>query len=517
LFESLTPLSTGSAALVITVVVLGLLVNRFARERRRYLRHCVLLTLAHLLLAGVALGWRSAGGAPPIALERASEVIALLAWAAAASIATFHLTLPALRVRVTSILSDVGAGAAYLVALFVGLRRAGFDPTAVLTTSAVVTAVLALSLQATLGNVIGGIALQMDDTIRVGDWIQLENGRQGRVRQIRWRHTVLETRDWDTWIVPNATLLGAQILILGKRENEPLQHRMWVHFQVDFRFPPSEVIEVVESALGGAKIPGVAETPRANCVCMDLARDGRDSFALYAVRYWLTDLARDDPTSSLVRERVFSALRRASIPLAIPAAHLWVENDSEKRRRRKRERDLQKRIQALATVEFLQSLDPSELQFVAEKLTEAPFAEGEVITRQGAVAHFLYIVVRGTVEVRLDGPNEGCRVATITAPAFFGERGLMTGEPRGATVVALSDVECYRLDKESFQKVLEDRPSLAVLISQAFAEREVELEAAREGLDAGAKSARVVHQKTELLTRIQSFFGLDGDRDSRAP
>jgi hypothetical protein len=51
---------------------------------------------------------------------------------------------------------------------------------------------------------------------------------------------------------------------------------------------------------------------------MDLAKDTRDSFAYYAARYWLTDLAVDDPTSSAVRARIYAALRRASIPLARP-------------------------------------------------------------------------------------------------------------------------------------------------------------------------------------------------------
>ena len=58
------------------------------------------------------------------------------------------------------------------------------------------------------------VAIQLDGSLQVGDWIQLENGRQGRVREIRWRHSVLETRDWGKLIVPNATLL--QNLLIGR-------------------------------------------------------------------------------------------------------------------------------------------------------------------------------------------------------------------------------------------------------------------------------------------------------------
>src|SRR5690606_12552910 len=116
--------------------------------------------------------------------------------------------LPLLRIHVTEIVADLTMGGAYLVATLFFMRTAGLDLSGIIATSAVVTAVLGLSLQTTLGNILGGLALQLDNSIRVGDWIQLENGKQGRVAEIHWRHTVVETRDWDTIIVPNANLVA---------------------------------------------------------------------------------------------------------------------------------------------------------------------------------------------------------------------------------------------------------------------------------------------------------------------
>ena len=139
------------------------------------------------------------------------------------------------------------------------------------------------------------------------------------MKRIRWRHTVLETRDWGTLIVPNAVLLQGQILVLGKRSGKARGiHRYWVYFNVDFRFAPTRVIEVVDEALQMAPVPNVAADPKPHCICYDFASPGRDSFAYYAVRYWLTDLAQDDPTNSVVRTRIYAALRRANIPLAMP-------------------------------------------------------------------------------------------------------------------------------------------------------------------------------------------------------
>src|SRR5262249_47793591 len=173
----------------------------------------------------------------------------------------FSLFLPAIGIELPMIASDLLVGIGYVVATLVILAHHGVDPTGALVSGAVVSAVLAISLQSTLGNVVGGVALQLDGSIHEGDWIQLENGKQGRVRSVRWRHTLIETRDWSTIVVPNAQLLATSITILGKRDGKAVPQRMWVWFNVDYRFAPSRVIRVVSDALGAAPIDNVADDP----------------------------------------------------------------------------------------------------------------------------------------------------------------------------------------------------------------------------------------------------------------
>ena len=84
----------------------------------------------------------------------------------------------------------------------------------------------------------------------------------------------------------------------------------------------------------------------------------------------------------------------------------------------------------------------------------------------------------------------------------------MTGEPRSATVVAQTDVECYRLDKEAFHDILQQRPEIAEDISMLLAKRRVELKTAREGLNEEAKRMRTRYHHNELLRRIKKFFTL---------
>src|SRR5437763_1831842 len=142
-------------------------------------------------------------------------------------------------------------------------------------------------------------------------------------------------------------------------------------------------------------------------------------------------------------------------------------------------------------------------------LTVAPFCRGEAIARQGHEAHHLYIISRGEVEVRVAlETGESKRVALLRAGEVFGEMGLMTGEPRTASVIALSDVICYRLDKEGFADALRRRPELAEAVSHLLAKRKVELDATTEGLNIEAARHRAARVQEDLLHRIRRFFSL---------
>lgn len=501
-----------TAAIAGAVLFIAFLVARFAPSKRSRVRRAVAVLALFLLAVGGSVILTRVGETQwAHNLTVVADVLAAFNVISAVGLVVFELLLPRLGIHLAGLVSDVILGALYITAFFFGLRDAGVELTGIITTSAVVTGILALSLQATLGNVIGGVALQLDGSIGIGDWVQLENGKKGRVNRIGWRHTVLETNDWDTLIVPNSTLLGSVFTLLGKRGGKRLHHRMWVYFNIDFRYSPTDVITVVDKALCGAPIEGVVPEPKPNCVCMNFGDTGHESVGRYAARYWLTDMAHDDPTSSRVRARIFAALKRAEIPLAVPASHIWMEKDTEARRQRQRQTRLERRTQALRALTFLSVLDDAEVERLAARLHYVPFNAGEIITQQGAVAHFLYIVTVGEVEVRVGAEGQDRLVNVVKGPGFVGEWGLMTGQPRKATVIARTDVECYRLDKDAFASVLHDRPELARTISELLVERMRELQDAITELHEEAAHELVQAETGRLMHTIREFFGLDGN------
>ena len=168
-------------------------------------------------------------------------------------------------------------------------------------------------------------------------------------------------------------------------------------------------------------------------------------------------------------------------------------------------------------ITIFRHLTDDELKTLAAGMSHVIYTAGEVMTRQGAVAHWLYVLTSGTAEVRAKlepaaggGPAvmKTNVMATLAAPDFFGEMGLMTGEPRTADVVATADVECFRLTKETFQRVLHDRPDIANELSDTLAARRSNFIARRDGLDAEARLSLHSSERARILDGIKGFFGL---------
>ena len=500
------------------VVVVAALVNLLAKLNRSRLRRVVILYTIYLAAFATFVLLHETGASAEW-IDRAcitTEVLRVIVLVNVAGTLLFSVLLPLVRISTPMIARDLVVGVGYIVTTLVILAHHGLNPTSIFASAAVVSAVLAISLQTTLGNILGGVALQLDGSIHEGDWIQLENGKQGKVRAIRWRHTLVETRDWSTIVVPNSQLLANNITILGWREGAMTTQRMWVWFNVDYRYSPTTVIQTITDALLLSPIENVAENPTPNCVCMDFTKDGRESVASYAVRYWIKDLAADDPTNSRVRARIFTALQRACIPLAMPANTTFVELHDQARQQRHDANSLEKHLAALKTVHIFRSLSEDELRTLAGGMSHVLYTAGEYITHQGAVAHWLYVITSGSAEIRTridpDGagplPEVTRTVATVKAPDFFGEMGLMTGEARFADVVALTDIEGFRLGKATFQQVLLARPEIANELSEKLANRRVELLAVRDGLDTDSLAAHRESERARILGAIKQFFGL---------
>ena len=103
--------------------------------------------------------------------------------------------------------------------------------------------------------------------------------------------------------------------------------------------------------------------------------------------------------------------------------------------------------------------------------------------------------------------REQLTVGQLRSGDFFGESALLTGAPRNATVTARAESICFSLNKESLTPLLQARPELAELLSDAYSRRKSSSTARLRGVNQVAIAS--TDSAPAILKKIRSFFGLD--------
>jgi len=125
----------------------------------------------------------------------------------------------------------------------------------------------------------------------------------------------------------------------------------------------------------------------------------------------------------------------------------------------------------LARCPVFSGLMPATLSDVAGTMARERHEAGTAVISQGAVGDKFYLIRSGRVSVLAAGAAGRTEVATLGEGEFFGERALVTGEPRNATVVAAEPVELYTLGKEAFRAALDSSPTFREELLKVFFNR----------------------------------------------
>ena len=398
------------------------------------------------------------------------------------------------------IFRDVTQAVVYVIVLMITLRAVGVEPSSLLTTSALLTAVVGLALQDTLGNMVSGLALQMQRPFQVGDWIQFDpDPRQiGQVTEVNWRATTVMTNELVELIVPNALLAKAPIRNYSRPS--PVSRRT-ITVQGPYESSPRRVHDAILAAISNT--PGVLADPPPWVQTRNFAESGID----YAVYFFTDDFASRDRVDGHVRDRVWYALQRGEVQIPYPQRTVHMHAVSEESRGRTLERELERRDQVLRCVDFLDVLPPEAHRALAAAAVVRLYAPGEIIVALGDTSGELFIIDRGEVVVELPREDKTAReIARLSSGKFFGEMGLMTGEQRKATVRAHSECELLVISHDAFHSTLAANAGVIEKISDLLLERQAELEAVASTRDTMIEPKD--DRSKRLISQIKGFFKL---------
>jgi hypothetical protein len=356
-----------------------------------------------------------------------------------------------------------------------------------LTTSAVGAVVIGFALQDTLGNTFSGLAIQVEKPFRVDQWVRI-GSLEGRVVEITWRATRLRTKSGDAVIVPN-NIVSKEAITNFSEPAGPT--RLHVEVGVSYQAPPNNVKAVILTALRDATLVLTAPAPEV------LVFDFAASSITYRIRFWVADYGQDDLARDQVRSCVYYAFRRSGIEIPFP---IQVNYRGPKAAALVSDVD---KVAWIEAVDLFQPLSVADRAMLVGASRDRMYGAGQTVVRQGEMGDSMFVVGRGSARVTiLPGATE---VATIPAGGYFGEMSLLTGQPRTATVSAITDCVLLEISAADFRRIALAQPAVVEQVTGVVAERQAGLARSR---DTVASAGAAADAPRSFLLKVREFLRL---------
>ncbi|NLN61859.1 MAG: mechanosensitive ion channel [Myxococcales bacterium] len=505
LFRASEPLLPGLFTAASFVLVIALLRVRLRAEvaAKRFRRSLVFFSV-YVLVAIAALLCRLYW---PVA-ERFTHLLSLsiLALAIIHTMSTLLFDVFAPRrsaISIPSIIKTITMLVVFLIVVVFILSSHGISVTSLVTTSAVFTAIIGFALQDLLSSVISGLAIQMENPFREGNWVKVDQF-EGVVREINWRSTKLETRSRDVVIIPNNTIIKSAIVNFSRPS---VLHRRKIKIGLRFSHRPGAVHDCLTQA--ALSIPEVLHDPPPQVIIRRFVAH----FAEYELIYFIEDVARRDLIDGNVHKRIWYHLDRAGLRIPLPAREVYLREEPQDAAESPSRHSAEQVLRILRKIPVFAPLSDAEFLWLAAKARTCEFEAGEPLIHQGDKGVGLNIIGEGEVDIIVhQSPGDpGHKVSTLSRGAYFGERALLTGDPASADALAVTDCLIYQIDKNALAKIFEQKPEMAELFSQKLEQRDAErtelLHQSGEGdYRAGGKRSA---DEVSLASRIRNFFQLN--------
>jgi len=108
---------------------------------------------------------------------------------------------------------------------------------------------------------------------------------------------------------------------------------------------------------------------------------------------------------------------------------------------------------ALESAPIFEELEGDQIDRLVDVVHTQKYQPGDVIIRKGDHGSLFYIIKSGNVQCTKAG-NSDSNDLIFSEGDYFGERALLTDEPRAANIIAIDEVDCLVIDRESFDKIL---------------------------------------------------------------
>jgi small-conductance mechanosensitive channel/CRP-like cAMP-binding protein len=451
-------------------------------------------------------------GVVAISLAPMEQAIELGVWLAGAVLFNRLLTLvfwdsfvvktlgrsaPRLIIQLTSVL-------VFLIAAS-GVLRFVFDQSiaALWATSGAIGIVVGLALKNLILDTFSGLAIHLERPFKVGDWINCHTRMGeyiGRVEETNWRTTRLWTTGRNIIVIPNSYLTTT---LLTNFSMPGTSARFEMDFVLDFSVPTDRAIRVLSAALVstiGKRGPLADPAPKVRA-------NGITEYGVqYRLRYYLEPIdvspskARDSITQAVVQH-----INQAGLSISYPRQDVFM---AKMPWRQKDWSYLKDQVRQLQSLSLFNNLSVDEIEFIAKHMTIHSLDEMAVVVKQGEAGNSMFILAEGLVEVLINQPDGSqIKVADLAPGTFFGEKSLLTGEPRSASIVCVAESTVCEITKSCIASLLDRNPDLAETLGRAVVERDMQNELALSRATKEEVDLQVTSAVGQFISKIWTFFG----------
>lgn len=226
----------------------------------------------------------------------------------------------ATHMRATGLSRLVIKGIILAVGLLIILNGLGISITPMLTALGVGGLAVALALQDTLSNLIAGLHVVLENSIKVGDYIKLNTGEEGTVIDIGWRTARIKDPFRNTVIIPNGKLAQSNVTnYLLPEKSFPLSLRVRAGYEAD---PDRvEMLLIDEARKAAAEVKGLLADPPP--VALFVPGFGESSLDFTLVCQ-VSDYTEQGAIQHELRKRIFKRFKQENIsmPYTVRTVHL---------------------------------------------------------------------------------------------------------------------------------------------------------------------------------------------------
>ena len=178
--------------------------------------------------------------------------------------------------------------------------------------------VIGLALQDSLKNILGGIALLLDQTFKVSDKVRLESGEVGEILDIGLRSTKMRTYNNEQLTIPNGYLANTRIQNYT-RPNPKI--RVVVEFGVAYGSPVEKVKKMVLSEI--TKMKEILTDPSPDVAFVSMGDSALNFKALFWVENWGDAYSKKLEAT----DKIYSVLTKNKVDIPYPTQTVYLKKE----------------------------------------------------------------------------------------------------------------------------------------------------------------------------------------------